>query len=116
MNGNAIGFGFFAIFLFFAVMINVISYMNSDQVVFTVTDKQAKLVCDGEDSCSNKYMIYTDRTTYEITDSVLLFRFDSSDVYGGIKIGETYRADAYGWRIPFFSMYQNLDNVRLVRN
>ena len=114
MNGNAIGVGFFLIFLFFAVLFNVVSYANSDQVRFTVTDKQTKMTCDGKSSCSDKYLVYTDSGTYEITDSLILFRFNSSDVYGRLIVGKTYRADAYGWRVPFLSMYQNLDNVRAV--
>lgn len=114
MSNRAAGIGFIAIFVFFIWLFNIASFMNHEIVEFTVTDKQVKTVCDGKHSCTTKYMVYTDHTTYQITDSVLMFRFDSSDVYGGISIGKTYRAEAYGWRVPFFSWYQNLDNVREV--
>ena len=58
-------------------------------------------------------MIYTidadkEVNVYEITDSWLKGRFNSSDLYGKITIGKTYRMTICGHRSPFLSMYPNI--------
>ena len=73
--------------------------------VFTVTGKEN--VKSGE---SGKYLVYTDKTTYEITDTWVGWRWDSSDVYGNIQVGKTYTATLQGYRVPFLSWYQNILN------
>jgi len=42
------------------------------------------------------------------------WRWDSSDLYGKIKVGETYEAKVYGWRMPIFSSYKNIVSVEEV--
>lgn len=73
--------------------------------VFTVTGKEN--VKSGD---SGKYLVYTDKTTYEITDTWVGWRWDSSDVYGNIQVGKTYTATLQGYRVPFLSWYQNIIN------
>jgi hypothetical protein len=70
---------------------------------FTVTGKEN--VKDGK---SGKYLVYTDKTTYEITDSWYHWRWDSSDVYGKLQVGKTYTATLQGYRVPFLSWYPNI--------
>lgn len=76
---------------------------------FTVTGKETVT-----SNKSSKYLVFTDSTTMEVTDSLVKWRFDSSGVYGKIRIGATYNADLQGYRIPFFSMYQNIINPKEV--
>lgn len=80
--------------------------ITEEQVTITVTDKDVKRYKD-----SDKYLIYTESGTFEITDSVAYWRWDSSDLYGRIEEGKTYTATVYGWRIPFISSYQNIVEV-----
>ena len=84
-----------------------------DTKYICVNEKDAVVVSNGEVS-KNKYLIYSDRGVYEITDSIFNMRFDSSDLYGKIKEGECYVAtiDAMSWRTPFFSMYENIISVK----
>ena len=77
---------------------------TEDTVIITVTDKTVKRHGDSDD----KYLIYTNDTTYEITDSLAYFRFDSSDLYGKIEVGKTYECKVCGWRIPLLSSYKNI--------
>ena len=72
---------------------------------FTVTGKE-----NVKSGNSGKYLVYTNKTTYEITDSLLNWRWDSSDVYGNIQIGKTYTATLQGFRSPFMSWYPNILN------
>jgi hypothetical protein len=84
------------------------AFYNQRKVIVTVTEKAVK-----NDSSNSKYLIYTkdldgNIETYEITDSVLRFRFDSSDVYAGIEVSKTYEFKVAGSRIKAFSWYPNI--------
>lgn len=83
------------------------STMNQREVTATVEDKER--VCSGSNDC--KYLIFTDEGTFENTDTLLQGKFDSSDVYGRIKVGETYTFEVAGFRQGFLSMYPNILSV-----
>lgn len=81
---------------------------NRREITATVTDKQVK-----NGSKESKYLVFTKDASgeiqvFEITDSLLAFRFDSSDVYAGIEIGKTYIFDVGGSRNKFMSWYPNI--------
>jgi len=85
--------------------------INKREVTITVTDKGIK-----NQSSSGKYLIYGKDeegkpVVLEITDSVFMLRFDSSDLYANIEIGKTYRCTTRGYRIKIFSIYPNLYNI-----
>lgn len=73
----------------------------------TVTDKGIKRADD-----TDKYLIYTDIGTFENTDELLCGKFNSSDIYGRIRVGDTYEFTVIGFRIPFLSAYQNIIEVK----
>lgn len=54
------------------------------------------------------FLVFTDVTTFKLDDSILFFRFDSSDEFGKIKKGGCYHIGALGFRIPIFSIYPNI--------
>jgi len=87
--------------------LEVAYYQTSETVTFTVTDKETKVTSDGE-NVSSKYIVFTENETFENTDLLFGGKFNSSDIQGKLKRGETYTADVYGWRVPFFSMYRNI--------
>ena len=83
-------------------------------VTVTVTDKAVK-----NDGNSGKYLIFTEDkngniATFEITDSLMAGRFNSSDVYAAIKVGETYTFTVGGSRNEFLSWYPNIYGYELV--
>lgn len=80
--------------------------ITEEQVTITITDKDVKRYDD-----SDKYLIYTENGTFEITDTVAYWRWDSSDLYSRIEIGKTYTATICGWRIPFLSSYKNIIEI-----
>lgn len=82
---------------------------TKDTVRATVTDKVVKRYDD-----TDKYLIFTDSETFEITDTIAYGNFRSSDVYGKIKIGETYEFTVCGVRIGFTSSYRNIVEVKEV--
>lgn len=81
---------------------------TADRATITVTDKERIVESDSEGNTSSKYLIFTENETFENTDSFLRMKFNSSDLQGALKKGETYQCDVYGWRIPLFSNYRNL--------
>lgn len=87
---------------------------NLRDVTVTVTDKDVK-----NSHYVSKYLIFVEDenglpSTYEITDSLLKGRFDSSDVYAGIKVGNTYTFTVGGSRNEFLSWYPNIYEYELI--
>jgi hypothetical protein len=85
------------------IIIGLSIYTHTETGTFTVKGKENVI-----QNKSSKYLVYTDVTTYEITDSWIHWRWDSSDVYGNMQVGKTYTATLQGYRVPFLSMYQNV--------
>ena len=55
--------------------------------------------------------MFTDKGTLKLEDDFFRGNFESSDVYGKLKIDSTYTIKTSGIRIGFFSMYPNIINV-----
>lgn len=49
--------------------------------------------------------------SFKITDTLLLGKFNSTDIFGSITEGKYYRFVVYGWRIPILSEYPNIKSV-----
>ena len=77
----------------------------------TVTEKTVKNYNE-----SSKYLIFTETDNgavkvFEITDSILNLRFNSSDLYGEIKEDTKYKIYYKGFRTPIISAYPNIYKV-----
>ena len=90
------------------------NYGTDEITTFTVTGKERIVESKGQ-STTSKYLVFTENETFENTDSLLHFKFDSSEVYGQLEEGETYSAKVYGFRVPFLSMYRNIVFVEEVQ-
>lgn len=84
----------------------IYSLSTGDQLTATVTDKER--VCESGKDGACKWMILTDKMSFENTDTIWHWKFNSTDVQSSVNVGETYNFDYYGWRLPFFSIYPNL--------
>lgn len=91
------------------------SFYERETHTTVVTHKER--VCSGDgDSVTCKYLIFTEAGTFELTDAIFgARRFNSSDVYGRIRVDRTYKITSYGWRLPFFSQYPNIDKIEEVK-
>ena len=77
---------------------------GEDRVIrATVTDKGIKRIHD-----KDTYLIFTDTGVFQITDSLIAGRFNSADIYAGIKIGITYDFTVRGDRSELMSWYPNI--------
>ena len=93
------------------IIFAIVCALNKDSVTATVTGKQVR----GE---SGTYYVYTDEEVFVMKDSPFYFRWDSSDDWSMLEIGETYefdvRCEYTGYRIPILSRYRNIIDYELV--
>lgn len=99
-----------------AIGFNIASNSNEQTYVATVTDKGIK----NYDKTS-KYLIFTktddgETRVFSVEDSILRWRFNSSDVYAEIEVGKTYRFTTVGFRFEPFSWYENIIDYQEVSN
>jgi hypothetical protein len=102
---KAILYGFAAF-----ILLLLYSYFMADTVETRITDAQMTKV-DG------RFMIATEYRPFANYDAGYRFKFDSGSVQNdAIRMkGRPVRVKKYGWRIPFFSMYENIVSIKDVR-
>lgn len=94
-------------FLLIASCNGIIHHTTKESVTAVVSGKERIVQSSGE-STSSKYLIFTDKETFENTDTLWAMKFSSADLYGQIREGETCTFKVTGFRIPFFSSYRNV--------
>ncbi len=88
---------------------SLILYTTQEAVTFTVKKTERITSSSGE---SSKYMVFTEKETFENTDAFVFLKFNSSDIYGSIEVDHTYEAKVAGWRSPFLSWHRNIIQVQ----
>lgn len=90
--------------------INESNIMERKKVDIMVTDKIVKTSSDIDRNTTSKYLIFTDKWTYEITDSILSWQFNSSDIYWYIQKDKCYSVwiQALSFRLWILSSYENI--------
>lgn len=85
---------------------DLITLSSQDDVTITIQDKERIMDRDGSGS---KYLIWTEEgEVFENTDQMFMGKFNSSDLYGKLERGKTYKCHVSGWRNEFMSWYRNL--------
>ena len=79
-----------------------------ETVRVTVTDKDRQVTSSGKNGVSSKYIVFTDKETFENSDSLLRWKFNSSDLQGSLKRDQQYDLKVYGFRNHPFSIYRNI--------
>lgn len=88
---------------------------NDTEYTITVTDKER--ICESSgDSSSSKYLVFGDDESgnslvFENTDCLIRGKWNSSNIQGQLKEGNTYKITVVGYRVSFFSMYKNIIKV-----
>lgn len=83
-----------------------ITYSTEDIAKITVSDKERIGLDD-----TYKYLVYTNSETFENTDTIYYFKYNSSDLQNDLKIDSTYTVTVTGFRIPFLSEHRNIIEV-----
>lgn len=108
MTFNEKGFVVVAgLFMALIIAVPVISYTTVDHVTVTVTDKERVVKRD-----DSYYLVFTETEVFKNEDAFLFFKFNSSDVQGKLRVGETYDVKVNGFRVPFMSAYRNILKVK----
>ena len=108
-----------AVMLLFVIGYNAIFSFNDTEYTITVTDKERIYEGSG-DTSSSKYLVFGDDNSgnslvFENTDCLIRGKWNSSNIQGQLKEGNTYKVTVVGYRISFFSMYQNIIKVEEVK-
>ena len=93
------------------VFIVSIGYQNEETIECTIEDKWVK-----RKDKSDIYLVQCDNEVYQITDLLFKGKFNSSDIYANLKVGNTYEIMTTGYRFEFLSMYKNINEYEKVED
>jgi hypothetical protein len=109
MPGSSRGVKFKAVLIGIAAIVVLVlySYFVSDTVRTRVTDAQMAMV-------EGNFMIATEYRPFVNHDAKYRLKFDSGTIQNeAIRLkGKEVVIRKYGWRIPIFSMYENVVSIR----
>lgn len=99
-----------------SLVFSVVASFNDHEYTVTITDKD-RIVETSVDETSSKYLIFAEEKdgnthVFENTDNFFRFKWNSSDIQGDLKVGETYTIKVVGYRVPFLSWYENIIDIR----
>lgn len=89
----------------------ILMNFNDTKYTVTITDKERthsddeKYLVFGEDPDGNVMV-------FENTDNLLRGKWDSSNFQGELRIGKTYEVTVIGYRVPLFSWYENIIDIK----
>ena len=91
---------------------------NDTEYTITVTDKE-RIYTGSGNSSSSKYLVFGDdqngnSLVFENTDCFIRGKWNSSNIQGQLKVGNTYKITVIGYRVPFLSWYQNIIKIEEV--
>lgn len=109
---------FVGLILLLIIGSQVVFNFNDTEYTITITDKE-RIHEGSEDISSSKYLVFGDdengnSLVFENTDCFIRGKWNSSNLQGKMKEENTYRITVVGYRIPFFSMYQNIIKVEKI--
>lgn len=85
------------------------AYGTNDTLTAKVTNTER--VCGSGQDGSCKWLVMTDKMSFENVDSLFHWKWNSTDFQGKLEVGETYTLEYYGWRVPMMSAYPNIVGV-----
>lgn len=95
-------------------------FYNDRKYTVTITDKERVTTQSAKDNISSKYLIYGEDENgktyvFEDTDTLFRWKFNSSDVYGALKEGETYKLTVIGFRVHILNWHENVIDFKVVK-
>lgn len=101
--------------LILGLLFSIISgYLNYQEKEIIVKDKYIKNEASGKSSRGVYYIVDNENNTYKISDLFFIFKFNSTDLYNSLDISHKYKIKTTGFRIQFFSMYENINEVEFI--
>lgn len=92
------------------------SSFNDHQYIGTVTKQER--IADGRNSYYLIFIVDENGVHRELkdTDNIIRGKFNSSNIYNQITVGETYKFTVIGYRIEWLSEYENIIGLEKVDN
>ena len=108
-----------AVILVLSIGYEAIFSFNDTEYTITVTDKERIYEGSGDIS-SSKYLVFGDdengnSLVFENTDCFIRGKWNSSNIQGQLKEGNTYKVTVVGYRVSFLSMYQNIIKIEEIK-
>lgn len=101
---EVLGILVFGLLFFGAIGYSLTYALISGQENIIIKEKWTKF--SGQDA---KYLVSSeDGQVFEISDSYIKMRFDSSNLYANIEEGQKCNIKTQGWRFGLFSSYKNI--------
>lgn len=102
------------------ITVPVINFSNDHKYTVTITDKERVTTQVAEGQTDSKYLIYGEDKNgktyvFEDTDTLFRWKFNSSDVYGTLKEGETYELTVIGFRVHILNWYENIIDFKAMK-
>jgi len=92
-----------------------VNFNTVDYVNVTVWEKDRECTTstnsEGNTTMSCRYVVHTDVETFENTDSVWHWKFNSSDVQRNLRTEESFCLKVVGYRVSTLSMYRNIISI-----
>lgn len=109
-----------ALVIIAVIAVPVINFSNDHTYTVTITDKERVTTQVAEGQTDSKYLIYGEDKNgkthvFEDTDTLFRGKFNSSDVYGALKKGETYELTVIGFRVHILNWYENIIDFKVVK-
>ena len=113
MNNIRIVFGIIVSIVLIGLLVFIVSigYQNEEMIKCTIEDKWVK-----RNGKSDMYLVQCDNEVYQITDLIFKGKFNSSDIYANLKVGNTYEITTTGYRFELLSMYKNINKYEKVED
>lgn len=93
-----------------AIYFSTVEYQNEETIEITVKDKYIKR--NGE---HDLYLVVSSNgDTYKIEDLLWKGKFNSTDLYNQLDIGNKYEITVTGIRLQYFSMYKNINKIEKI--
>ena len=113
MNNIRIVFAIIVSIVLIGLLVFIVSigYQNEETIECTIEDKWVK-----RKDKSDMYLVQCDNEVYQITDLIFKGKFNSSDIYANLKVGNTYEITTTGYRFELLSMYKNINEYEKVED
>lgn len=103
------------------IVVPVMNFSNDHKYTVTIADKERVTTPVTKGQTYSKYLIYGEDENgktyvFEDTDTLFRWKFNSSDVYGALKEGETYELTVIGFRVHILNWYENIVDFKAVED
>lgn len=99
-------------FIIGSIIFHISAYFHTQTFTAKVSGKERITEQSSKNSFDSYYLIYTDHGTLKLEDDIFRGNFNSSDVYGSLRVDSTYTFQMSGYRIGFTSTYPNIIDVK----